>query len=84
MVWILKGLLALVGIYVLRIVVNDQPCLYEKVLKLFFLKSSFIEIYFVHELFVFQLSFNSSLYILDLSPLLATLFPSISSQFVAF
>lgn len=83
MVWTLKGLLALVGIYLLRIVVDDQPCLYEKVLKTF-LKSSFIEIYFVFELFVFYLYFNSSLYILDLSPLLATLIPSISSQFVAF
>lgn len=38
------------------------------------LKSSFIEVYFVHELFVFKLSFNSSLYILDPSPLSVILF----------
>lgn len=79
--------------YLLRIVVGDQPLSLKKnkkALKLFYLpnlsndlkeyislnyslKSSFIEIYFVHELFVFQLNFNGP-YIMDPSLLSVTLF----------
>lgn len=40
----------------------------------FSLKSSFIEEYLVHELFVFKLRFNSFFYIMDPSPLSVTLF----------